>query len=227
MNNQAVESEMSSYVGKLLRDHFGKGPSSVYVTLKGSMFSIHLREFLAPMERVLLKQERGSKVEESRDILMEEILPEMKAMIRIQCGVPVQEIFYDWSLENRSGIIIGTVDVQQKDTVYEDYDHRKAIHEEIATISRIAERQPDRIDSFYMNDRTLVVIRSGILVRIEQELIKEGYIEQLKLTKRKLEKGLLHQRDFKQWLGQSIEDIYVDWDFDSDRSYIVFVTTKK
>lgn len=56
MEKNSVQAEIASYIGKLLRDNFGKGPSSVYVSLKKPFITIHLRDFLAPMERVLLSQ---------------------------------------------------------------------------------------------------------------------------------------------------------------------------
>ncbi|TSB46040.1 Na-translocating system protein MpsC family protein [Alkalicoccobacillus porphyridii] len=224
MNTVSVQAEIASYVGKLLRDNFGKGPSSVYVSIKKPYITMHLREFLSPMERVLMSQKKDLKVEEIRDLLMNELLPEIKAMLNANHHLNVTELYYDWSLHNRSGIIVGIFDINDTsvDTA-DDYPNKAAIHREIDQVSKQAERLPDSVDSWFLNDRTLVVKRSGILVRIEKELIRSGFEEPLKLTKRHLEKSLLETGDFNDIFNAEIMDIFVDWDFQEDISYIIFI----
>ncbi|SDI00452.1 DUF2294 domain-containing protein [Alteribacillus bidgolensis] len=113
MEKTSVQAEIASYTGKLLRDNFGKGPSSVYVSIKKPFVTLHLRDFLAPMERVLVSQEKTMKVEETRDILMQELLPEIKAALKVTANLAVNEMYYDWSLQNRTGILIGIIDEEE------------------------------------------------------------------------------------------------------------------
>src|SRR5690606_34465422 len=47
-NEKTIHTEVGSYISTLLRDHFGKGPTSVFVTVKPPFITIHLRGFLAP-----------------------------------------------------------------------------------------------------------------------------------------------------------------------------------
>ncbi|MDQ0208800.1 Na-translocating system protein MpsC family protein [Alkalicoccobacillus murimartini] len=222
---KSVQTEIASYIGKLLRDNFGKGPSSVYVSIKKPFITMHLREFLAPMERVLMSQQKHLKVEEIRDLLMTELIPEVKATLKASLGVSIDELYYDWSLHNRSGIIIGVMheDGLESGEVLEDYPQKEAIHNEVAQVSKQAEKIPETVNSCFLNERTLIVKRTGILVRIEKELIRSGFEEQLKLTKRHLEKSLLETGDFNDILNSEIMDIFVDWDFKEDKSYITFI----
>ncbi|MFB5661132.1 hypothetical protein [Alteribacillus sp. HJP-4] len=74
-----------------------------------------------------------------------------------------------------------------------------------------------------MNSRTLVVDRQGILVEIEKELIRSGFSEPLRLSKRRLEKRLLDPKVFETILSTLVIDIFVDWDFTLDKSYIIFI----
>lgn len=224
MNKRSIQADMSSFVGKLLRDNFGKGPSSVYVSIKEPFITMHLREFLSPMERVLMAQKKDVKVEEIRDLLMNELLPEIKATLQATHNLKVSELYYDWSLHNRSGIILGVIEsADPSGDMLENYPNKDAIHREIEQVSKQAEKLPEAVDSCYLNDRTLIVKREGILVRIEKELIRGGFIEPLKLTKRHLEKSLLETGDFNDMLNAEILDIFVDWDFVEDKSYIVFI----
>ncbi|MDO6451461.1 Na-translocating system protein MpsC family protein [Oceanobacillus profundus] len=224
MEKNSVQAEIASYIGKLLRDNFGKGPSSVYVSLKKPFITIHLRDFLAPMERVLLSQGETMKVEETRDLLMQELIPGIKVTLKVIASLEVKELYYDWSLHNRSGILVGVLENEEdEDNALENYTEKESVHKDIMRISRQAEKLPEFVDSCFLNERTLLVIRTGILVRIEKELIKTGFEEHLKLTKRQLEKGLLHAGDFENILQKSVVDIFVDWDFKLDKSYIIFI----
>lgn len=222
MQKNTVEAEIASYTGKLLRDNFGKGPGAVYVSIQEPLITIYLKEFLAPMEKILLKQSNNLKVEETRDFLMNELIPDIKAALRNIMGTEVESIFYDWSMDNRSGIIFSTFN-QENPVSLNDYPEKDAIHEEIERISIQAEKPTEEIESSMLNPRTLAIIRKGILVDIEKELITNGFIEELKLSKRKLEKRLLNNPRLKSLIKGRIEDIFVDWDFDLDRGYTIII----
>ena len=226
MEKQENYSELASFTGKLFRDNFGKGPTSIYVSIEHPFITIYMRDFLAPMEKVLIKQKKNLKIEETRDLLMKDMMPELKAQIRVNLGVDVENIYYDWSLKNRSGLLLAVIkeDTEEKEVLdYTDYDNKNLIHEQIIKMSELAEKAPEQVDSQYLNDRTLVIERRGILVEIESELIRSGFSEQLRLSKRQLEKRLLDAAVFGTILGVKIIDIFVDWDFDLDKSHITFI----
>lgn len=73
---KTVESIISGFTASILREHFGKGPSSVYVTIYKSFVCIQVRDFLAPMERILLDQNEKNRVLKTRDLLMVELMAE-------------------------------------------------------------------------------------------------------------------------------------------------------
>ena len=135
-------------------------------------------------------------------------------------------MYYDWSLKDRSGIVFGVIkpnNKEEKFDSYPDYSQKKAVHDEVIRVSKKAEKVPDKVESLYLNDRTLVVERKGVLVEIEKELIRSGFREQLRLSKRQLEKRLLEKQVSEGILNTPVTDIFVDWDFDEDRSYIIYI----
>ncbi|WP_093215827.1 DUF2294 domain-containing protein [Sediminibacillus albus] len=225
MDNKSIEAEIASYTGKLFRDNFGKGPSSLFVSVVKPFITIHLRDFLAPMERVLVNQKNDLKVQETRDLLMQELLPDIKATIRTTAQVDIQNIYYDWSLTNKTGIIIAEMSEEEQNITedYLSYPARDKVHEEIVRFSEKAQKAPSSLFSLMLNPRTLMIVRKGILVRIEKELIKAGFEEQLKLSKRRLEKSLLNIDLLESLLGVQIEDVFADWDFDLDKGYIALI----
>ncbi|MFC7321276.1 Na-translocating system protein MpsC family protein [Halobacillus campisalis] len=230
MEKNSVHAEIASYTGKLFRDNFGKGPSSVYVSIEHPFITIYLSDFLAPMERVLVGQKNYMKVEETRDFLMQELLPEIKATLRVTADVDVENIYYDWSLRNKSGILVAVIKEENSEeqiSDLSDYPKKDEVNNEIIRVSELAEKAPEKVESVYLNSRTLLVDRKGILVRIEKELINSGFSEQLRLSKRQLEKRLLDPTVFETILGTQIQDIFVDWDFSLDKSYIIFILKPK
>ncbi|WP_371932017.1 Na-translocating system protein MpsC family protein [Mesobacillus subterraneus] len=54
MEGAVLEKEISVFIGELLRDNFGCGPSNVFCTISRLLVSIYITNFLSPMENTLL-----------------------------------------------------------------------------------------------------------------------------------------------------------------------------
>ena len=228
LENKQVQTELAGYIGRTLRENFGKGPESVFVSYNDSVMTIYLRNFISPSESVLLGQQQEIMIQTTRDLLMQTLIPEFKAYIKILTSMEVNEFYYDWGLHNKSGLFvcIGSTLIES-DTKSEktyNYHGQESLHREIKRISLQAEKTPEEVHSYLLNERTLVVIRNGILVPIEKELIRLGNFETLRLAKRNLEKRLLHNSgNFEAILQRKVNDIFVDWDFYRDKSVIVLI----
>ncbi|MBO2944651.1 DUF2294 family protein [Paenibacillus sp. F411] len=221
---------IASYTGKVLRERFGKGPESVIVSMGGQYITIYLRNFLTPSERVLLQQDHTHIVYQTRERLMELVLPEVSAYIAQVTGSQPEEMYYDWALHHHSGMItaICLETFTEEVDLNEQFDKKAELEQEIILISGQARRNPEQLQSFEMNNRTLLFIREGILVPIEKEFIRLGHGELLKSVKRNMEKQYLYQQGlFEPILNRRILDIFVDWDYDFNKSIIVMVTSPR
>lgn len=232
MNQQMNQYQqlITSYTGKLLRDHFGKGPESVFVSIGHKFIVIYLRNFLTPSERVLLEQDHILIVDQMREKLMQMMIPEITSYIEIVTGVKPREFYYDWSLHNKTGMLVGFLPepIPSSQPVNENYPGKQEIEEEIIKISKKAQKAPEALCSYEINSRMVLIIRSGILVRIEQELIRLGHGELLKGVKRNLEKSYLHHNSWTEAMfNRRVHDAFVDWNFDLDKSVILLVTQPK
>ncbi|MGG1679620.1 DUF2294 domain-containing protein [Neobacillus sp. NRS-1170] len=225
MEKNQVNLELASYIGRTLREFFGKGPESVFVSNYQSTVTVYLRNFITPSESVLLSQGQEAMVLRTRDMLMKTLIPEFKAYIKILTGMEISEFYYDWGIHNKSGIFVCFGSSKEINHLNdENYEGKENIHSEIRRISIQAEKEPEEIHSIRLNPRTLVVIRKEILVPIERELIRLGNSETLKLAKRNLEKRLLHNSNqFETILKTKVNDIFVDWDFNLDKSAIALI----
>lgn len=65
------------------------------------------------------------------------------------------------------------------------------------------------------------------MVDIENELIKNGVIEELRLAKRPLEHRIMERFKLEPVLKQGISELFVYWNFEEDESYMVFILEPK
>lgn len=225
---KTIQTEISGYISTVLRQHFGKGPSSVYVTISNPFITIHLRRFLAPMERLQVKQRQVKRVLETRDLMMMDLKPEIIQGLKEVAGLEVTELYADWNLEKETGLIIGIMDEQaEEDGKWTDNASEENFRKKIEEASRKTEKVPGYTQVYWLSDREILVHRSGVLVEIEKELIKNGYVEELKLTKRPLEHRMLVEAELEGVLKRTINETFLDWNFEKDKSYTVFLLEAK
>lgn len=227
MNENHFQNEIASHIGKMLRDAFGKGPQSIHVSLDRPFIVIYLRNFLTPTEKILLEQGQIQSIKHTRDIVMRSLIPEIKAYLQLLNGMNIHEFYYDWELRNHSGVFVGR---QSEDRLsassvpQERYEGKEGLHREIDEMSHRVQKRPDHIHSRMINKRTLLVVRGGILIDLSRELIRLGDEDHLKQALNHLEKKYLRDnKQLERLLNARIAEVFVDWDFQLDRSVIVFI----
>lgn len=228
-NEKTVQTEIGAYASALLRDYFGKGPTSVYVSISPPFVTIHFRGFMTPVEKVLLKQNETRRIIETRDLLMNDIRGAVKKELWKIGRLKVNEIYADWNLEKQTGLIIGVMDesTTPNATSWPDDSNEKKFREELIKASIITEKQPKSSTSYWLNDRTVLVERFDILIPIEKELINDGFIEELKLSKRHLEHRVLRELPLEETLNRLIDEIFLCWDFSRNVGYVIFILEAK
>ncbi|KIL51135.1 DUF2294 domain-containing protein [Jeotgalibacillus campisalis] len=219
---KTIQQEVSGYISTLLRDHFGKGPKSVYVTLKHPFITIHFRGFIAPMEKVLLQRNEWKRVLEIRDLLVEKLKEDVVEELQKLADLNIEEFYADWNLKHESGLFIGVMKgrAEEKDFEGPPSIDKKAFEQRVRDATEKAQKVPGRVDTYWLSERMILVKRTDILVGIEKALIKEGYSEVLKLAKRPMERSLLEAADLGETLHRNIVEIFLDWDFINDFGYV-------
>ncbi|MED4225421.1 Na-translocating system protein MpsC family protein [Neobacillus cucumis] len=216
--------EISSFISKLLRKNFGKGPLSCHAFAKSRFFVLYIREFLSPMEIVLIENKDINNAKISRDIVMKTILTELKGILELEFQQDVGSLYHDWNYLNNTGMI--TVVFEKEVSSFEpvgQIPEYNGFIDEIERLSILTEKKPDKIEAFQITPKLFLVKRYGILVPIEKALIQNGYEQALLVTKDKLEKTYLHQHGrFEEIFKKPITDIFVDWNLKEDRSLTYF-----
>ncbi|SDO18543.1 Na-translocating system protein MpsC family protein [Alkalicoccus daliensis] len=229
--HKAQQKTMANCVGRMLRDSFGKGPESAFTKLGDSYVIILLKGFLSPMEKIILEEQGPDALHALRESMMSQITQKIQFEAEKITGNTFNEFFFDWNINNRSGVLVGLKPQAYKNAKKEeedmehDFPYKKELEEKFSQLSAIAERTPDRITSIKVDRRTILMVREGILVDIEKKLIEMGEGRSLKVAKRDVEKKLFNKKDLiRNILKVNIQEIFVDWNFRDDKSTIVIVS---
>lgn len=224
MDLKMKEKQLGSYIGRILREHFGKGPGAVFATISPPYITMYIKDFLSPMENKLMTTQQSKYVEKIRDMLMHSLTEEIKAYLKMNMEIDLSEFHYDWNLDSHSGMFIGVME-NQADEPSSSYKNWEEVHNEIIKVSIEAEKPPGDVCSCMLNPRTLIIVRNKILISVEKEMIQLGFTETLTLAKRNLEKRLLNQHtpQLETYLEAAVENAFVTWNFDLDKSYAVLI----
>lgn len=214
---------ISSYISKLLRRNFGKGPQTCRTTVTRNHLVTYLRGFLTPMEDILLQKGQNREVDDVRTVIINHLLDEIKGVIKVTLGVDVEDHYHDWNLPNNSGILIFVLDEEAGQVSKADIDIPR-LEAEIGRISFLVQKVPDKTYTYPISPSIYLVERSGILVQIEKALIAKGFERELKFTKDELEKTYFHRDGrFEDIFNKPVRDIFIDWNFKTDKSLMAFI----
>jgi uncharacterized protein YbcI len=216
--------DMSSLVSKLLRKNFGRGPESCFAAVNYQYLVFTIRGFLSPMESILLENGNADNIEISRNIVMRNILNQLKGVLEVEFDQDVSSFYHDWNYPNNTGIIIAEFEKEIQVDQTSPLLDSDSLQKEVDRISILVEKSPEKIEAFQISNKIHLVKRYGILVPIEKALIAKGYEQQLLVTKDELEKSYYHHDGrFESIFKQPVADIFVDWNLNDDNSMMCFI----
>ncbi|WP_226641885.1 DUF2294 domain-containing protein [Mesobacillus subterraneus] len=224
MEVSLLEKEISGYIGRLLRENFGRGPGNVFCTISSPFVSIYITNFLSPMENTLLSNQQSVYVQKTRDLMMGTLEEEIKSYIESNTKDKIKEFYYDWNLDEKSGMFLFIFE-QDHLQDSQSYVNKQLVEQKTIELSKEIQKTPGSTYSKLLNERTLIVVRQGILISLEKEFIHLGFSETLKIAKRKLEKKVInkHLKSYETYLDAKVIDYFVDWNFDEDKSFTLFI----
>ena len=221
--------KISSYVSKLLRQKFGRGPEACYASAGSRFLVVTVRGFLSPMEEVLLQHDKEDSVDRTRSIIVSSMLPELKGVISVSLGIEVDRFYHDWNYSNNAGVVIAVFEKELPFSTSVDNAplHKTidiaAFREEVNRISGYVQKAPEGLEVHAIGPKLFVIMRLGILIPIEKALLERGFDRELRIAKDQLEKQLFQQSPvFAQLLGGTLENVFVDWNFAADEGIVCF-----
>lgn len=226
---QSIPTEVSAYTESFLKEHFGDKPDQIQVIYRPPFLLIYLTGFLLPTEEISLKSGKWNTVLATRDILIQSVKDDFLKGLQKYSGHQLTNLYTDWNLSKRSGLMMITMEKENTVNGFQspaEVDH-ETLEEIILLNSMRTQKKPDQTNLYWLNDQTLLVERLGVLVDIEKELIKNGVTEEMRLAKRPMEYRIIELFNLESVLKSSVQDLFVDWDFQQDVSYMVLFLDKK
>ncbi|MDQ1004419.1 uncharacterized protein YbcI [Neobacillus niacini] len=221
--DQKKEEYISSYISKLLRKKFGRGPQSCQTTVSKNHLVTYIRGFLSPMEDILLEYGQNKYVDHARGVIITHLLDEIKGVVQVTLDVEVVDYYHDWNFPNNSGVLIFVLDNEAGEEYKADVDIQR-LENEISRLSLLVEKVPDKVHIFPISSSICLIERTGILIQIEKALIEKGFEKELRYTKDELEKKYFHRDGrFGDIFHKSVMDMFIDWNFKEDKSLMAVI----
>ncbi|QQE76595.1 DUF2294 family protein [Brevibacillus composti] len=108
--------------------------------------TVYIRNFLSPIEQVLLEQGQERTVQTIRDALMKKLLPEIKAYIKKITERDLVEFYYDWNFQQMSGLLLGISSTPffMGPAFSEEYEGKETLHREMYLHHEHVHRKPTK-----------------------------------------------------------------------------------
>lgn len=217
--------QLGSTLSKKLKQRFGKGPESCFVTLHMGKLTVIIRNFITPAEEVLINIGEMNLAYNFRTILMNHIANELITheafkVLNFNNGSFLQ----DWDFETNTAILLFEEESLSKnlDNKNNPYFYEK-MTDQIKYVSSELHKAPHSLDIMKISPSLLAVECQGVMLEIENVLHKKGHQDLLQERSRGIKKRFQNKKDlFAKIIGKEIEGIYILWDYKKDRNFIIF-----
>lgn len=227
MSNYTVSDTIRYKTLALFAEHFGISPARVSVTANDSCIIICAERFLQPIVESMIHEASQGALQSTRELMVGYLMPELCRYIHSDCGLPVDMHGYDWNDDDLSCMIFMMLSEPACLRENEPYEGQNKVHRHIATLTYDLQRFPEKIYSFWMDRRLLIIVRDGTLTEVEKALIEDEHCEVLRVSKRRVEKKkFCDDPPFGGIANRSVKGVYIDWIFPHDRSVLVYVFDK-
>ncbi|KAB2331751.1 Na-translocating system protein MpsC family protein [Bacillus mesophilum] len=218
---------LSSTLSKLLKRRFGKGPETCYVNGDGEKLYIFMRNFITPAEEVLLGSKQWEIAIHFRTAIIEAVIKEFSSEITKTLDQRYPSFYHDWNYEKNTGMILlvsGKANVEERLPA----GTKNRI---LAMVDKIGSRFHKRAEHLSILKYTpsiCIIEADSIMAPLENLVFQMGKMNLLYRYSESVKKGYFEQKSsLEVSFNRIIEDIFIMWDYQSDKSLLVFTFRKE
>lgn len=217
---------LSSSVSKIIKRGFGRGPETCYSTLKGNRLYISLRNFMSPAEEVLAERKEYNIVTRFRSTVITALSEELLQEASNSVGIPFESLYQDWNYSTNSGILLLVNNSPIPELKIDDQLEMK-LFQLIRMVSSQIHKVPSDTKIIKFTPNTCAIEFNGVLSPLECLLIEKGDSDLLldHSCQIKLE-YYQHKELFEDVFNRAIEDLFMMWDPENNKSYLIFSFNK-
>lgn len=225
LKKQTAKARIETLLDEPFTQRFNQAPRNMDVYMDDGSLIIHLQDFMGEEMQKLIRLQDPDALRSVQELMVEHILPELAGTIEAATGFRIGTFYYDWSDRDLSGMLVGLPEHESYQEKEDYYPGKTEVHEIIGKVTYEIEKMPDEICSYWAADHILVIVREGILIKIEKAFVDQGASAILRKVKRNLEKEVIQQEAprIEKMLKRKIKDFYVDWSFRQNKSVLVYV----
>lgn len=229
MANQITShQQIANYMGKAIQNHFGKGPKNIHVVVDPPYVTMYIKGFLLPTEHILLHQDQEHSVMKTREMIVEELSHSIQPEVERLVQGSIRQWYADWNLDAHTGMIWATLDQPREPSQgWPGHLNQRVFERKINNFSTRGQKEPETIQTYWLDNHTIMIERTGVFVEIEKALIEQGFMEELKIAKRPLERKLFREEHMEALLQRQVLDIFTDWDWENDKGYMVLALQRE
>lgn len=226
---KTIQSLIALVAEKFIEDSFGEKPDRTAIIFRPPFLLIHLDGFLMPAEEIFVKNGSLNNVLQTRDLIIDAEKDQFLKNLQEHTGHSFRDLYADWNLLKRSGLLITMMETEDTEDVFPwpEEVQEETLREIILLNSMRTQKKPDQTNFYWLDEHILLIERIGILVDIEKQLIKNGISEELRLAKRPMEQRITELFNMESILNRPVEELFVDWNFQKDLSYMVLMLGKQ
>ncbi|KHF41379.1 Na-translocating system protein MpsC family protein [Halalkalibacter okhensis] len=214
---------LSSFICKIMKRRLGKGPEQCNIVVKNNLVIVKIHNFITPAEEVLCHKQELSLALKFRSVLVKAIIEEVKADITKVTRVEITKSLFDWDYEKNVGIMMFVGNESLHTSPFANTMLEDSFIDKIKIISDRIHKRPSSV-KWVLSDPVVQVIEcNDVLIKTESLLFENGYEDLLLERGQEIRKNYNDYCDeFESILGQSIRQLFVTWDYESNKNYLIF-----
>lgn len=218
---------LSSTLSKLLKRRFGKGPETCYVNGDEEKKYIFMRNFITPAEEVLLGNKQWEFAIHFRTAIIEAVIKEFSFEISKTLDQTYTNFYHDWNYEKNTGMILlvnGKANAEERLPL----GTKNGILAMIDKIGSHFHKSPENLTILKYAPSICIIEADGIMAPLENLVYQMGNMNLLYRYSESAKKGYFeHKLSLEDVFNRIIEDIFIMWDYQNDKSFLVFTFRKE
>jgi uncharacterized protein YbcI len=217
---------LSSSVSRIIKRGFGKGPETCYAVLRANRLYIYIHNFITPAEEIIAGKQEYNLVMKLRSFVMtalsEELLHEATQLL----GISFDSFYQDWNYHSNSGILLLVNNSYNPDVKIDESFERK-LFQLVRMVGSQLHKIPSDLKVVKYTQNICAIESSGIMLPLDYLLVEQGDSDLLLSHAREMKKGYYQNKVlFEEMFNRSIEDLFMMWDYNKNKSYLIFSFNK-
>ncbi|GAE37051.1 Na-translocating system protein MpsC family protein [Halalkalibacter akibai] len=215
---------LSSYISKVLKLKFGKGPETCMAAMGNNLLIVRVHHFMTPTEKVLYEENEVGLALRVRTILMETIFKEISEDVAMLIGLKFTSFYHDWDYKTNQGILLFMAgDSFEHGDWLKNEGYELALCEKVQSVCGNVHKKPSIVNIIKVSPNLCVVECLDVLIKTEHLLHSGGYHDILSERSYEIRENFTrYKSEFQSILNMNITQMFLVWDYNKNKSFLVF-----